>query len=84
MSHEGWPREERRDPQPAPVVMVIDDDGEMRAVLRDFLAREGFDVHEEAGGEGVVVAIESLHPAVNLRGVAPRVLPPRDGRPPSV
>ena len=40
--------------------MVIDDDGEMRAVLRDFLAREGFDVHEEAGGEAVVVAIESL------------------------
>jgi len=44
--------------------MVIDDDGEMRAVLRDFLTREGFQIHEEAGGEGVVVALESLHPAV--------------------
>src|SRR3970040_2577340 len=64
MSHVERRREESRDPRPVPLVMIIDDDAEMRAVLRDFLTREGFQIHEEAGGEGVVVALESLHPAV--------------------
>jgi DNA-binding NtrC family response regulator len=44
------------------VVMVIDDDAEMRAVLRDLLVREGFHVREEVGGERVVPALESERP----------------------
>lgn len=42
--------------------MVIDDDAEMRAVLRDLLTREGFRVHEEIGGEHVIPSLEGVHP----------------------
>jgi DNA-binding response OmpR family regulator len=39
------------DPDPAhrPTVMIVDDDAEMRALLRDALERDGFDVSEDAG-----------------------------------
>jgi DNA-binding NtrC family response regulator len=43
--------------------MVIDDDAEMRAVLRDVLTGDGFTVHEEPGGEQIVATLESLNPA---------------------
>jgi two-component system response regulator FlrC len=46
------------------LVMVIDDDSEMRAVLRDLLTREGFRVHEEAGGEHAIPSLEGLQPDV--------------------
>jgi len=44
-------------------VMVIDDDTEMRAMLRDFLMSEGFRVHEAATGDGVIAMLETLRPA---------------------
>jgi len=44
------------------MVMVIDDDAEMRAVLRDLLQREGFRVQEEAGAEQVIRVLESVRP----------------------
>ena len=34
-----------------PSVMIVDDDAEMRALLRDALERDGFDVREGAGNE---------------------------------
>lgn len=45
------------------MILVIDDDPEMRAVLRDVLTRDGFAVHEEEGGARVVAALERLAPA---------------------
>lgn len=45
------PRCRERD---AATVLVIDDDQEMRAVLRDFLEREGHRVIEESSGEGAI------------------------------
>lgn len=51
--------------QAAPItVLVIDDDAEMRAVLRDVLVREGFQVREQAGRDGVIAALDSLPPDV--------------------
>jgi len=37
------------DPVHRPTVMIVDDDAEMRALLRDALERDGFDVSEDAG-----------------------------------
>jgi DNA-binding NtrC family response regulator len=45
------------------LVMVIDDDAEMRAVVRDVLTRSGYLVHEEPGGERVIARLESEPPA---------------------
>jgi FixJ family two-component response regulator len=47
----------------AETIMVIDDDPEMRAVLRDVLTHEGFRVHEEPGPEHVPEAVDALRPA---------------------
>lgn len=47
----------------AETIMVIDDDPEMRAVLRDVLTHEGFRVHEEPGPEQVPEAVDALRPA---------------------
>lgn len=44
-------------------IMVVDDDPEMRAVLRDVLTHEGFRVHEEPGPEQVAEAVAILRPA---------------------
>ncbi len=48
-----------------PRVLVVDDDPGMRAILREFLAREGFEVAEEPSAERAlaVLAIEQ-HPEV--------------------
>jgi DNA-binding NtrC family response regulator len=35
-------------------VLVVDDDSEMRAVVRDLLQRGGFEVFEESSGEPIV------------------------------
>ena len=45
------------------MVMVIDDDAEMRAMLRDFLMSEGFRVHEAPTGDRVIDSIETERPA---------------------
>ena len=39
------------DPGHRPSVMIVDDDAEMRALLRDALERDGFDVSEDAGDQ---------------------------------
>lgn len=45
-------------------VMVVDDDPEMRRLLRDALAQDGFLVREEAGGESLIDALEHEAPSV--------------------
>ena len=40
---------ESPDPGHRPSVMIVDDDAEMRALLRDALERDGFDVREDSG-----------------------------------
>jgi DNA-binding response OmpR family regulator len=40
-------------------VMVVEDDPEMRAVLKDFLEREGYRVIDRVSGEQALKAIES-------------------------
>jgi len=48
----------------APRIMIVDDDAEMRALLRDALEREGFRVHEHAAAEGLMPLIASWAPHV--------------------
>jgi DNA-binding NtrC family response regulator len=45
------------------MVMIIDDDAEMRAMLRDFLMSEGFRVREAPTGDLVINSLESEEPA---------------------
>ena len=45
------------------MVMIIDDDAEMRAMLRDFLMSEGFRVREAPTGDLVIDSLESEEPA---------------------
>ena len=47
-----------------PRVMIVDDDAEMRALLRDALEREGFRVHEHRAAEGLMPLIASWAPHV--------------------
>jgi FixJ family two-component response regulator len=56
------PREDTPRSGRAETIMVIDDDPEMRAVLRDVLTHEGFRVHEEPGPELVPQVVEALRP----------------------
>lgn len=45
---------------PAPrTILVVDDDAQMRALLRDFLEREGHRVLESTSGEAAVSLVES-------------------------
>jgi DNA-binding response OmpR family regulator len=39
------------DPGYRPSVIIVDDDAEMRALLRDALERDGFDVREDSGDQ---------------------------------
>ena len=50
------------DPGHRPSVMIVDDDAEMRALLRDVLARDGFHVREQSSGEGLVPLLERWAP----------------------
>ncbi len=43
-------------------IMVVEDDPGMRAVLRDVLTDEGFQVHEEPGPERVAAVVERIRP----------------------
>jgi DNA-binding response OmpR family regulator len=45
--------------QGAKAVLVVDDDPEMRALLRDYLRREGFEVVDSATGEHAVALVET-------------------------
>jgi DNA-binding response OmpR family regulator len=45
-------------------VMIVDDDAEMRALLRDALEREGFRVQEHPAAEGLMPLIASWAPHV--------------------
>jgi trehalose-phosphatase len=45
-----------------PSVLIVDDDAEMRALLRDVLGREGFDVYEHTSGDGLVPLLEDWAP----------------------
>jgi DNA-binding response OmpR family regulator len=47
------------EPQPHGAVMVVEDDPEMRAMLKDFLEREGYRVIDRVSGEQALKAIES-------------------------
>jgi DNA-binding NtrC family response regulator len=46
-------------PKVRATVLVVDDDPQMRAVLRDFLEREGHRVIEQSSGEQAIDVIES-------------------------
>ena len=41
-----------------PRVLVVDDDPGMRAILREFLAREGFEVAEESSVSELIVQLK--------------------------
>ena len=43
-------------------LLIVDDDPQMRAMLRQALERHGFEVHEAASGEEVLPALESARP----------------------
>jgi DNA-binding response OmpR family regulator len=45
-----------------PSVLIVDDDAEMRALLRDVLGREGFEVHEHTSGDGLVPLLADWAP----------------------
>ena len=51
-----------REASSARTIMVVEDDPGMRAVLRDMLTEEGFQVHEEPGPERVPAAVERIRP----------------------
>lgn len=56
---------ERDVPRGAPsaqTILVVEDDPGMRAVLRDVLTDEGFQVHEEPGPERVPAVVERIRP----------------------
>ena len=57
-------RDVSRGASSAPTIMVVEDDPGMRAVLRDVLTDEGFQVHEEPGPERVPAAVERIRPRV--------------------
>jgi DNA-binding response OmpR family regulator len=48
----------------SPTVTIVEDDTEMRAMLRDFLRSEGFRVHEESDGDRLIDLLESARPTV--------------------
>ena len=49
-------------PGQRPSVMIVDDDAEMRALLRDVLGRDGFHVREHSSGDGLVPLLEGWTP----------------------
>lgn len=55
-------RDVSRGTSSARTILVVEDDPGMRAVLRDVLTDEGFQVHEEPGPERVAAAVERIRP----------------------
>jgi two-component system OmpR family response regulator len=49
-------------PDLQPRVMIVDDDAEMRALLRDVLERDGFHVHEHSASDGLLPLLEEWIP----------------------
>lgn len=49
-------------PGQRPSVMIVEDDAEMRALLRDVLGRDDFDVREHSSGDGLVPLLEGWTP----------------------
>jgi len=49
-------------PGQRPSVMIVDDDAEMRALLRDVLGRDDFHVREHSSGDGLVPLLEGWTP----------------------
>jgi DNA-binding response OmpR family regulator len=57
--------DEQASPKPGPErlrVMIVDDDAEMRALLRDALEREGFRVREHAAGDQLIPLVAEWKP----------------------
>lgn len=50
-------------PAPPEHILLVDDDPEMRAVIRDFLAGAGFRVAEAADTEGLLALVPRVEPA---------------------
>lgn len=50
----------------AGVALVVDDDPDIRSMVSFKLESAGYEVHEEADGEGGLAAIRKLHPDVVL------------------
>jgi DNA-binding response OmpR family regulator len=55
-------RDVSRGASSARTIMVVEDDPGMRAVLREVLIDEGFQVHEEPGPDRVPAAVERIRP----------------------
>lgn len=55
-------RDVSRGASSARTIMVVEDDPGMRAVLREVLTDEGFQVHEEPGPDRVPAAVERIRP----------------------
>ena len=57
-------------------VLVVDDELEVRQVLREFLSRRGYDVTTASGGAEAVAIVETVKPDLILLDVA---MPDMDG-----
>jgi DNA-binding response OmpR family regulator len=57
-------------------VLVVEDDADMRELLRDLLGRAGFDVHEAADGRSALPALYALRPDIVILDIS---LPRMDG-----
>jgi DNA-binding NtrC family response regulator len=54
-----------REPSPG-TVLIVDDDGEMRAILRIFLEKDGYRVIDVSNAAGAVALIEAERPDVAI------------------
>ena len=52
----------KADAQRRPRVAIVDDDAEMRALLRDVLERSGWSVREHASGEALLPSLDAAPP----------------------
>jgi two-component system, OmpR family, phosphate regulon response regulator PhoB len=69
-----WPRAEYRG---VPSILVVDDDADIRDMLRFKLANAGFDVHAEEDGETGLAAARDLKPdLILLDWMMPRLTGP--------
>jgi len=57
-------------------ILIVDDEPELRSMLRQYLSREGFDVAEAATGSAALDAVSSIEPDLVLLDVG---LPDTDG-----
>jgi len=48
------------------IALIVDDDDDLRALLSFKLLHSGFEVHDEADGEGGLAAIVTFHPDIVL------------------